>query len=125
MSKVSPVLHHVAIIVSDLNKAAHMYGNILGLEPDFRPDLNFEGLFYKLGHGQQLHIMKLDNPDVDSELPNHGGRYRHFALQVDKLENITNKLSAKGIDFTASKSGRSAVFFYDNDGNAIELVEFS
>ncbi|MDX8387937.1 MAG: VOC family protein [Ghiorsea sp.] len=123
MSKSSPVLHHVAIIVSDLNRASHLYGDILGLEPDFRPGLNFEGLFYKLGHGQQLHIMKLDNPDADSELPSHGGRYRHFALQVDNLTDITNKLTAEGIAFTASKSGRSAAFFYDDDGNAVELLQ--
>lgn len=123
MSSIRPTFHHVAIIVSDLEKAAHLYGEILGLESDMRPDLNFEGLFYKLGEGQQLHLMKLDNPDLSSTLPAHGGRYRHFALSVNNLASITDKLKAEDMAFTSSKSGRVAVFFYDSDGNAIELVQ--
>lgn len=115
--------HHVAIIVSGLAKAKQVYGDILGLEQDVRPDLNFEGLFYKLGHGQQLHIMLLDNPDTKSIKPEHGGRYRHFALAVENLEAIKLKLDQNEIPYTSSKSGRAAVFFYDFDDNAIELIQ--
>ena len=115
--------HHVAIIVSDLGKAKHVYGDILGLAQDVRPDLNFDGLFYSLGNGQQLHIMLLDNPDAQSATPEHGGRYRHFALAVSDLDNIKNKLDDASISYTMSKSGRSALFFYDFDGNAIELIQ--
>jgi len=115
--------HHVAIIVSDLAKAKQVYGDILGLEQDVRPDLKFDGLFYKLGNGQQLHIMFLDNPDATSVKPEHGGRYRHFALSVVNLEAIKTKLTQYNIAYTLSKSGRDALFFYDFDGNAIELVQ--
>jgi len=123
MSFPCPTFHHVSIIVSDLNKASRIYGDILGLELDVRPDLNFEGLFYKLGHGQQLHLMKLINPDAQSKVPAHGGRYRHIALQVENLEEMTHKLTEAGITTTLSKSGRAAVFFYDDDDNAIELIQ--
>ncbi len=122
MSKATLSLHHVALLVSNLKQAAHLYGDILGLEPDFRPDLKFEGLFYKLGNGQQLHLMKLDNPDRQSIKPEHGGRYRHIALSVSDLAAMGAKLEAEGITLTKSKSGREAIFFYDADGNAIELV---
>ncbi|MDQ7004660.1 MAG: VOC family protein [Ghiorsea sp.] len=115
--------HHVAIIVSDLDKAAKVYGGILGLEQDTRPDLNFEGLFYSLGNGQQLHIMLLDNPDAQSMKPQHGGRYRHFALAVSDLDEIKHQLDVAALSYTVSKSGRAALFFYDFDGNAIELVQ--
>ncbi|MDQ7001332.1 MAG: VOC family protein [Ghiorsea sp.] len=115
--------HHVAIIVSDLAKAKQVYGDILGLTQDMRPELNFEGLFYSLGNGQQLHIMLLDNPDAESIKPEHGGRYRHFALAVANLDDIRNKLDDEDIAFTTSKSGRAALFFYDFDGNAIELIQ--
>ena len=121
----SVAFHHVAIIVSDLVKAKQVYGDILGLEPDVRPDLHFGGLFYKLGNGQQLHIMLLDNPDAKSIKPAHGGRYRHFALSVSKLDVIKVKLEQNDIAYTQSKSGRAAIFFYDFDGNAIELVQVS
>jgi len=115
--------HHVAIIVANLEKAAFIYGDILGLEQEKRPDLKFKGLFYKLGNGQQLHLMKLGNPDSDSIQPKHGGRYRHFALAVPDIEPIKYKLSQAGMDYTSSKSGRRAIFFYDFDGNAIELIQ--
>jgi catechol 2,3-dioxygenase-like lactoylglutathione lyase family enzyme len=119
----SVALHHVAIIVSDLVRAELVYGDILGLKQDARPDLKFDGTFYSLGNGQQLHVMKLDNPDADSVTPEHGGRYRHFALAVSDLENIKARLVKEGIAYTASKSGRAAMFFYDLDGNAIELIQ--
>ncbi len=119
----SIAFHHVAIIVSDLAKAKHIYGDILGLTQDKRPDLNFDGLFYSLGGGQQLHIMLLDNPDAESSKPKHGGRYRHFALSVSDLDTIKSKLEQSNIDYTQSKSGRAAIFFYDFDGNAIELIQ--
>lgn len=119
----SSFFHHVAIIVSDLAKAKQVYGDILGLAQDFRPDLNFDGLFYQLGHGQQLHIMLLNNPDAESMKPEHGGRYRHFALSVSNLDVIKSKLTQNNIAFTQSKSGRDALFFYDFDGNAIELIQ--
>ena len=123
MSLPDPTFHHVAVIVSNLDKAANLYGTILGLELDERPNLNFEGFFYKLGNGQQLHLMKLENPDAESLIPEHGGRYRHFALRFSDLNPIKAKLTAMGIPFTASKSGRQAIFFYDDDGNAIELIQ--
>jgi len=119
----SIAFHHVAIIVSDLIKAKQVYGDILGLEQDIRPDLNFDGLFYSLGGGQQLHVMLLDNPDVKSIKPAHGGRYRHFALSVSNLETIKMKLEQNDIAYTQSKSGREAIFFYDFDGNAVELIQ--
>ncbi len=118
----SPTLHHVAIIVADLDKAAHVYGDILGLERDARPDLKFEGLFFKLGGGQQLHLMKLKNPDANSQRPTHGGRYRHIALAVTSLAEVMAKLDELGLAYSKSKSGRDALFFYDDDGNAIELI---
>jgi len=119
----SIAFHHVAIIVSDLSKADLIYGDILGLKQDVRPDLKFEGLFYQLGNGQQLHLMQLDNPDTNSSKPEHGGRYRHFALAVSDLAMIQARLTQENIAYTPSKSGRAAIFFYDFDGNAIELIE--
>ncbi|MDX8384203.1 MAG: VOC family protein [Ghiorsea sp.] len=122
MSHIRPVLHHVAMIVADLEKAAQLYGDILGLQLDQRPDLKFNGLFYKLGNGQQLHLMKLDNPDAASLTPEHGGRYRHLALGVTHLDVLKHKLEEHGFAYTSSKSGRAAIFFYDSDGNAVELL---
>lgn len=116
-------LHHVAIIVSDLDRASLFYERILGLEVDVRPDLGFPGLFYSLGNGQQLHLMQIDNPYKDCEQPVHGGRDHHFALATTELESLMIRLDAQSIIYTRSRSGRSAIFFRDPDGNAIEVIQ--
>lgn len=115
-------LHHVAIIVNDLEKSARFYEGLLGLKRDVRPDLGFPGLFYGLAGGQQLHLMQIDNPYKSSELPAHGGRDHHFALATTDLESLMVRLDAQSIIYTRSRSGRSAIFFRDPDGNAIEVV---
>ncbi|OIP99104.1 MAG: hypothetical protein AUK35_09045 [Zetaproteobacteria bacterium CG2_30_46_52] len=115
--------HHAAIIVSDLDAAVAIYEHVLGLQPDERPDLKFPGAFYQLGGGQQLHLMQLDNPDAQSLRPSHGGRYRHLAFSVPDLSVVQHKLEAAGIDCTPSRSGRAALFFYDADGNGIEVLQ--
>lgn len=115
-------LHHVAIIVGDLGLASQFYEGVLGLKPDSRPDLGFPGLFYSLGNGQQLHLMKIDDPYKDCEQPAHGGRDHHFALVTDDLELLVTRLDAQSIIYTKSRSGRAAIFFRDPFGNAIEVI---
>jgi len=115
-------LHHVTIIVSDLEIAARFYEDVLGLERERRPDLGFQGLFYALGDGQQLHLMQIENPYAGCKQPEHGGRDYHFALLTDDLEALIARLEGEGIDYSRSCSGRAAIFFRDPDGNAIEVV---
>jgi len=42
---------------------------------------------------------------------------------VNDLEELMRRLAAAGIAYTLSKSGRSALFCRDPDGNALEFVE--
>jgi len=115
--------HHVAMISSDLNKSAEFYGEVLALELDVRPDLGFSGLFYKLGNGQQLHLMRIDNPYDGYVKPEHGGRDHHVALVTDDLDVVLGRLKEKGINYTQSRSGRVALFCRDPDGYAIEILQ--
>jgi catechol 2,3-dioxygenase-like lactoylglutathione lyase family enzyme len=114
---------HVGIIVSDLERAAAFYERVLQLPRDERPDLGFDGIFYRLGGGQQIHLMQLDNPCADHARPAHGDRDHHVALTVTSLAPVCTRLDAAGIDYTRSRSGRAAIFCRDPDGNAIELCE--
>ena len=116
-------LLHVGLIIADMVKAAAFYEGILGLKPDTRPHLGFEGLFYDLGEGQQLHLMCIANPYEGYSQPEHGGRDRHVALAVKDLSAIRQRLDKHKITYTMSKSGRAALFCHDADGNAIELCE--
>lgn len=116
-------LLHIALIVADLERSAGFYEGALGLARDPRPDLGFEGIFYRLGAGQQIHLMRLHDPYRDSERPAHGGRDNHLALAVDDLKALRARLDAAGIPYTESRSGRAAIFCRDPDGHAIELCQ--
>jgi len=116
-------LHHVAVIVSNLDRSALFYEQLLGLEREPRPDLGFPGLFYGLGNGQQLHLMQIDDPCDGHLKPEHGGRDHHFALAVDALDRAVEKLEQADVTYTMSRSGRAALFCRDPDGNAIEIIQ--
>lgn len=116
-------LLHVGLIVADLEAAAAFYEGVLGLARIPRPELGFDGIFYDVGNGQEIHLMRLANPYTDAVLPEHGGRDRHIALQAADLDDIKRRLQAAGVPYSMSKSGRAALFCRDPDGNAIELCE--
>ena len=117
-------LHHATFLTSDLVRARHFYETILGLQPDLaRPAMGFDGVWYDLCPGQQLHLMRLPDPEAGLQRPAHGGRDRHIAFSVDNLGVLTDKLVATHIHYTVSQSGRRALFCRDPDGNALEFIE--
>lgn len=117
-------LLHAGLLVSDLARAKGFYESVLGLAPHpNRPDLPYPGEWYDLGGGQQLHLMQLPNPDAGSVRPEHGGRDRHIALAVSDMTALKIRLDAAGVNYTASKSGRAALFCRDPDRNTLEFVE--
>ena len=117
-------LLHAGLLVSDLERARVFYESVLGLTryPN-RPDLPYPGAWYDLGGGQQLHLMCLPDPDADSVRPEHGGRDRHIALAVANMAALKSRLDAAGVAYTASQSGRAALFCRDPDMNTLEFVE--
>ncbi|MDX8389418.1 MAG: VOC family protein [Mariprofundaceae bacterium] len=115
-------LLHIGLLVRELNQSAHFYENILELKPIERPSIGFSGIWYDLGNGQQLHLMKLDNPYDGAKLPEHGGRDRHIAFSVKELDILCQRLEQAMVIYTRSHSGRAAIFCRDPDGNTIELV---
>jgi glyoxylase I family protein len=116
-------IHHVSLIVSDTARALSFYCDLLGLPvlPE-RPDLGYPGAWLGVGE-RQIHLMELPNPDPVSGRPSHGGRDRHLALEVEDLDRLILVLESAAIPFTASRSGRRALFCRDPDGNALELME--
>lgn len=114
---------HASLIVADTQKALAFYQQVLGLELDNkRPDLGYPGAWLNIG-AQQIHLLELPNPDPLTGRPEHGGRDRHVALQLDSIDQLKSRLDMAGVVYTESKSGRKALFCRDPDGNALEFIE--
>jgi len=123
MSDITALLH-AGLLVSDLARAKVFYESVLGMKRVAnRPELPYPGEWYELGGGQQLHLMNLPNPDAASVRPEHGGRDHHIALAVKNMDALKSRLDAAGVTYTASKSGRAAMFCRDPDANTLEFVE--
>jgi len=117
-------LLHCTFLTADLGRSGQFYESVLGLLPNpSRPDLGYPGVWYDVGAAQQIHLMQLPNPEQGLQRPFHGGRDRHVALGVNDLQALLTRLEQDGIPYNLSKSGRSALFCRDPDGNALEFIE--
>lgn len=116
---------HTSFLVADLDVSLHFYTELLGLQVNqTRPEFAYGGAWLDIGEtGQQIHLMSLPNPDVNSVRPEHGGRDKHVALVVDNVDALAAKLEQAGVTVSRSKSGRPAFFCRDPDGNALEFAE--
>jgi len=116
-------LNHVSLLVKDTARALEFYQGLLGLELDeSRPQMTFPGAWLVVG-AAQIHLLEISLAATQAELPEHGGRDRHLALDVVDLGAIEVVLEAADIPYTPSRSGRRALFCRDPDGNAVELIE--
>jgi glyoxylase I family protein len=111
---------HVAVQVSDLEKAEKFYTDIIGLQKIER-NLTFAGTWYQIGDFQ-LHL-------IVSEWAKHParedkwGRHPHVTFAIADLEAIKQTLTRQQIPFQMSASGRAALFVKDPDGNVVELLK--
>ncbi len=118
-------IHHVSVVVADVEKSLAFYSGVLGLEQDHsRPDFNFGGAWLAVDQAntQQIHLLQVDNPDSTTR-PTHGGRDRHAAFKVRDIGLIETALEQHNIPYRKSQSGRIALFCRDPDGNTLEIMQ--
>ena len=110
--------NHIGIVVRELEKCMHFYGNILGLKSITRPPFNFPGHWYQVGPACQLHLMV-----YEETIPNS---MRHIALEVEDFEETIRELSAKKIGIVEGPGkrfdGSDYLFCKDPDGNLVEIT---
>ncbi len=110
---------HSAIVVSNLEKANHFYGVVLGMS-EVERSLKFAGTWYQIG-SVQLHLIEAPQVIPDKINDEKWGRNRHLAFVVDDIEAAKKRLVEYNYLFQMSSSGRAALFVEDPDGNIIEL----
>lgn len=122
------VTHHVAIIVSDYEKAREFYVDKLEL-PIIRENYRAERDDYKLDlqvGDIELEIFGVKNPPKRVTNPEACG-LRHFAFKVDDIEEAVKWLNAKGIETEPIRwdeyTQKRMTFFRDPDDLPLELHE--
>jgi catechol 2,3-dioxygenase-like lactoylglutathione lyase family enzyme len=117
MIKVKDV-HHVALVVRDLEKCRRFYSEVLGLKTLERPPFDFPGHWFLVGSSRQLHLMVFDE-----KIP---VTMRHFAIEVGNFQETMKELKSKGIVIVDGPGKRfddsHYLFCKDPDGNLIEIT---
>ena len=122
-------IHHIAIIVSDIQAAKTFYVEKLGfpiLRENYRPDREDWKLDLRVNEQTELEIFAEKDPPRRVNRPEACG-LRHLAFHVGSVEATVQELENLGIacepvrldDYT----GKKMTFFFDPDGLPIEIHE--
>ena len=115
--------HHIALSVTDMDRAAWFYGTVLGLQEIPRPPFDFGGAWYQLGD-RQLHLIVHPPTRTLRGSMEIGPRDGHLALRVRDRQEVLDRLLAHGIkvlDLPDNLTPWAQVYCCDPDGNVIEF----
>ena len=114
---------HMALFVSDLQKARQFYEDFLGYEEPYtlkRDDDSDRIAFVKINEDQYLELF--------AESPKQDGHLNHISFFTDSAERMRAYLSSKGVQVPAkvgkSKIGNSNFNITDPDGHIVEIVQY-
>ena len=122
-------VHHIAIIVSDIEKAREFYIKKLGFEAireNYRKERDDWKLDLRVDEHTELEIFAEKNPPKRVNRPEACG-LRHLAFRVESVEETVKELAEMGIECepirTDSFTGEKMTFFFDPDGLPLEIHE--
>lgn len=122
-------VHHVAIIVSDIEKAREFYIKKLGFEAireNYRKERDDWKLDLRVDEHTELEIFAEKNPPKRVNRPEACG-LRHLAFRVESVEETVKELDEIGIECepirTDTYTGEKMTFFFDPDGLPLEIHE--
>ena len=122
-------VHHIAIIVSDIEKAREFYIKKLGFEAireNYRKERDDWKLDLRVDEHTELEIFAEKNPPKRVNRPEACG-LRHLAFRVESVEETVKELDEIGIECepirTDTYTGEKITFFFDPDGLPLEIHE--
>ncbi len=94
-------IHHIAVLVDDIEHSLQFWRDILGIEPSHISDVSSEAAriaFLPLGESEiELVQPATHDSGLSRYLDKHGPGMHHLCLQVDDLRGLLLQLQAKGI----------------------------
>lgn len=148
-------VHHVGVSVPDIARAREFYIDLLGAVEEVRPfswaqgnafidaivglkDSAAHQFICRLGNAH-IEVFEYTSPRSPSQEPDKGVNnfgYTHFALQVNDIRAVYERMLAAGIRFhtppdystittdaEGAKRGHSATYGRDFFGNVFEIIE--
>lgn len=129
----TPKINHVAIVVSDIDKALELYCDTLGLA---LAQINEEPaeqvrVAYLPAANSQIELIQPTTPDsgVAKFLANRGEGLHHVCLEVEDIEAMTRSLTARGLKVLGTarlnERGDKYIFIHPKSthGVLLELYE--
>lgn len=117
-------IHHVAVTVTDLERARRFYRDVIGLTEIPNPDLNFPVAWFAAGSAQVHLIVNASSRTLrdTTEIDSHDG---HLALSIGSYDAMLAHLQQLDVPHRArpvSGVPWKRIFVTDPDGNVIELI---
>ncbi len=116
---------HISILVADVDRSRKFYSEVLGLEEIFRPTFPFDGIWYSLKEGFELHIIKADMSITYPKPRPFSIQYPHLAIWVedgDKTWEEMKKKNLSEVNTVLTLTGLRQVYIFDPDDNMIEFM---
>ena len=127
-------IHHLALLVHDIDDALLFWRDILGIEPSNISEIPQESAriaFLPLGESQ-IELVQPTSPDsgLNRFLEKHGPGMHHVCLQVEDLSRLLSQLKSKGVvmindEPKVGEDGRTYTFIHpkSTQGVLVELYQ--
>ncbi len=113
-------IHHAGIPVYDLERAEAFYRDILGIGRSEMPSYNPESIVFLDCGPSMVHLIRYGD-----QVQRPGRKGVHWAFEVDDIEAAYRRVVESGVEIevplSARPDGSPYFFFYDPEGNRIEI----